>query len=86
MMLARFRTPALGITIGAAVMAPVLGLAVPAQAAPTGHGGSGPASAHARTPSVINNAVFAGYQATVPAVVTFVATLMTLPAWKAVVV
>ena len=30
MMLARFRIPALGITMGAAVMAPVLGLAVPA--------------------------------------------------------
>jgi hypothetical protein len=67
MMLARFRTPALGITIGAAVMAPVLGLAVPAQAAATGHGGSGPAGAHARTLSVINNQVFAGYVATVAA-------------------
>jgi hypothetical protein len=67
MMLARFRTPALGITIGAAMMAPVLGLAVPAQAAATGHGGSGPAGAHARAPSVINSTAFAGYQATVAA-------------------
>ena len=65
-MLARFRLPALAITVGAAVMAPVLGLAAPAQAATTGHGG-GAADAHARTPSVINNTVFAGYQATVTA-------------------
>jgi hypothetical protein len=67
MMLARFRMPALAVVIGAAVVAPVLGLAAPAQAAATGHGGGGPAGAHARTPSVINNTVFAGYQATVAA-------------------
>jgi hypothetical protein len=67
MKLAQFRMPALAITIGAAVMAPVLGLAVPAQAAATGHGGSGPAAAQARTPSAINSTGFAGYQATVTA-------------------
>jgi hypothetical protein len=67
MMLARFRMPAVAITIGVAVTAPVLALAAPAQAGATGHGGGGAAGAHARTPSVINNTVFAGYQATVTA-------------------
>jgi hypothetical protein len=66
-MLARFRMHALAVTIGAvAVVAPVLSLAAPAQAAPAGHGG-GPASAHARALSVINSDHFAGYQATVAA-------------------
>jgi hypothetical protein len=67
MRLAPFRLPALAVTTGTAVVASVLGLAVPAQAAATGHGGSGRAGAYARTLSVINNAVFAGYQATVAA-------------------
>ncbi len=64
MALARLRMPALAITIGAtAVVAPLLSLAAPAQAAAGGHGGSGPASAHAR--AVINSSTFAGYQAAV---------------------
>ena len=68
MMLARFRMPALAVTIGAtAVVAPVLCLAAPAQAAAAGHGGSGLAGAHARALSVINSPTFAGYQATVAA-------------------
>jgi hypothetical protein len=68
MMLARFRMPALAVTIGAtAVVAPLLSLAAPAQAAAGGHGGSGLASAQARALSVINSASFAGYQATVAA-------------------
>jgi hypothetical protein len=68
MMLARFRMPALAVTIGAtAMVAPVLGLAAPAQAAAAGHGGGGLASAHARALSVINSDHFAGYQATVAA-------------------
>lgn len=66
-MLARFRAPAIAITVGVAVVAPVLSLAVPAQAAATGHGGGGAAGAHAGTASVINNTVFAGYEATVAA-------------------
>ena len=67
MLLARFRMPALAVTIGAtAAVAPLLGLA-PAQAATAGHGGSGPAGPHARTASVVNSTVFAGYQATVTA-------------------
>ena len=67
-MLARFRMPALAVTIGAtAVVAPLLGLAAPAQAAAGGNGGSGPAGAPARSPSAINSTVFAGYQATVAA-------------------
>jgi len=68
MMLGRFRVPVLAVTIGAAaVVAPGLNLAAPAQAAAAGHGGSGLASAHAGAPSVINSPAFAGYQATVAA-------------------
>lgn len=48
-------------------MAPVLGLAVPAQAAAGGHDGGGPAGAHARAVSVNNSPAFAGYQANVAA-------------------
>ena len=67
-MLARFRMPAFAVTIGAvAVVAPVLGLAGPAQATAGPNGGGGPASAQARAPSVINSTGFAGYQATVAA-------------------
>ena len=45
-MLARFRMPALAVTIGAAaVVAPVLSLAAPAQATAGPNGGGGPASA-----------------------------------------
>ena len=67
MVLARFRMPALAVTIGAAVTVPLLSLA-PAQAAAGGNvGGRGPASARASAPSVINNTVFAGYQASVAA-------------------
>jgi hypothetical protein len=68
MMLARFRTPALAVMVGAAaVAAPLLGLAVPAQAAAGGHGGSGPASADAQAVAVVNSDHFAGYQANVTA-------------------
>jgi len=68
MMLARLRVPAFAVAIGAAaVVAPLLSLAAPAQAAAGGHGGSGLASGHAGAPSVINTPGFAGYQATVPA-------------------
>jgi hypothetical protein len=68
MMLARFRMPALAVTIGAAaVAAPVLSLAAPAQAAAAGRGGGGLAAGHARALSVINSDGFAGYQATVTA-------------------
>jgi hypothetical protein len=68
MMLARFRVPVLAVTIGAAaVVAPLLSLAAPAQAAAAGHGGSGLASAHPGALSVINSTTFAGYQATVTA-------------------
>lgn len=67
-MLAQFRVPALAVTIGAAaVVAPVLSLMAPAQAATAGHGGGGLASAHARGLSVINSDHFAGYEATVTA-------------------
>ena len=65
MVLARFRMPALAVTIGAAALAlPLLTLAVPAQAAARGNvGGRAPASAQPGTPLVINNTTFAGYQA-----------------------
>ena len=67
MMLAQFRMPALAVTIGAAAMvAPVLSLVAPAQAAAAGHGGNGPTGAHTRALSV-SNPVFAGYQANVAA-------------------
>jgi hypothetical protein len=66
MMLARFRMPALAVTIGAAaVVGPLLSLAVPAQAAAGGHGGSGPAGAHAMALLVNSDNTFAGYQANV---------------------
>jgi hypothetical protein len=55
-----------GGAVGAALVAPVLSLAAPAQAA-AGHGGSGPAGAHARALSVTNSDHFAGYHVTVPA-------------------
>jgi len=68
MMLAQFRMPALAVTIGvAAVVAPVLSLVAPAQAAAAGHGGSALASAHAGKVSVTNSDHFAGYEATVTA-------------------
>jgi hypothetical protein len=68
MMLARFRMCALAVTSGAAAVGvAVLGLAASAQAAAGADGGGGPAGAHARASSVINSAVFAGYQATVAA-------------------
>lgn len=68
MMLARFRVPALAIIVGAAtVVAPVLSLTAPAQAAAGGYGGGGPAGAHAKALVVINSDHFAGYQATVAA-------------------
>jgi hypothetical protein len=68
MKLAGFRAPALAVTVGAvALVAPMLSLAAPAQAAATGHGGGGPAGAHARALSAINSPTFAGYQATVAA-------------------
>jgi hypothetical protein len=67
MMLAQFRMPALAVTIaGAAVVAPVLSLVAPAQAAAARHGGNGPTGAHTRTLSV-SNPTFAGYQANVAA-------------------
>ena len=67
MVLARFRMPALAVTIGAAALAlPLLSLAAPAQAAAGGNGGGrGPAGARASAPSVVNNTTFAGYQASV---------------------
>ena len=66
MMLGRFRMPALAVTIGAvAVVAPVLGLVAPAQAAAGPNGGGSPASGQARALSVKSSTVFAGYQATV---------------------
>lgn len=66
MMLARFRMPALAITIGAAaVVGPLLSLATPAQAAAGRHGGNGPTGAHTRALSVVSNPTFAGYQANV---------------------
>jgi hypothetical protein len=65
MMLAQFRMPALAVTIGvAAMVAPVLSLVAPAQAAAAGHGGKGPTGAHTRARSV-SNPTFAGYQANV---------------------
>lgn len=68
MKLAGFRVPALAVTVGAvALVAPILSLAAPVQAAAAGHGGSGPAGAHTRALSVINSRTFAGYQATVTA-------------------
>jgi hypothetical protein len=68
MNLAGFRMPALAVTVGAvALVAPILSLAAPAQAAAAGHGGSGPAGARTRALSVINSRTFAGYQATVTA-------------------
>jgi hypothetical protein len=67
MMLAGFRMPALAITIGAAAMvAPVLSLVAPAQAAAAGHGGNGLTGAHTRALSV-SDPTFAGYQANVAA-------------------
>jgi acyl dehydratase len=67
MILARFRMPALAVTIGlAAVAVPLLSLAAPAQAAAGENvGGGGPASAWASAPSVISSRAFAGYQAPV---------------------
>ena len=68
MMLARFRVPALAVTIGAAaVVAPVLSLVAPAQAAAAGHGGGALAGAHARGISLVNSDHFAGYEANVAA-------------------
>jgi hypothetical protein len=67
MMLARFRVLALALTIGTtAVVAPLLGLTVPAQAAGE-NGGGGPSGTQARAPSAVKSTVFAGYQATVAA-------------------
>jgi len=82
MMLARFRMPAFAVTIGAAaVVAPLLGLAAPAQAAAGGDGGGGPAGAHAKALSVTNSDHFAGYQVTVAAgSATSSAAQYTLPA------
>jgi integrase len=66
MVLARFRMPALALTIGAAALALPLSLAVPAQAAAAGNGGGrGYTTALPAAPSVINNTTFAGYQASV---------------------
>ena len=66
MVLARFRMPALAVTIGAAALALPLSLAVPAQAAAGGNsGGGGPAGVRVSAPSVINTRTFAGYQASV---------------------
>ena len=65
-MLARFRMPALAVTIGAAaVVGPLLSLATPAQAAAGGHRGSGPVAAHAGALLVNSDPTFAGYQANV---------------------
>jgi len=61
---ARFRMPALAVTIGAALAVPLLSLA-PAQAAGGNVGGGWPTSARASAPSVINSPGFAGYQASV---------------------
>lgn len=70
---ARSRVPALAVTIGAAaVLAPVLSLGAPAQAAAGGNGGA---------PSVINSPNFAGYQAPVtPGSATSSAARFTVPA------
>jgi hypothetical protein len=67
MVLARFRMTALAVTIAAAAVAlPLLNLAVPAQAAAGANGGGrGPAGVRPGAPSVINNTMFAGYQASV---------------------
>lgn len=67
MVLARFRTPALAVTIGAAAVAlPLLSLAVPAQAAAGGNvGGRGYTIVRPGAPSVTNNTDFAGYVAAV---------------------
>ena len=60
----RFRL--LALTAGAAaLMAPLLGFAAPAQAATAGDGGHGPASGPGRAPSQSDSTTFAGYQATV---------------------
>jgi len=68
MMLAQFRMPALAVTIGiAAVVAPVLSLVAPAQAARVGHGGGGLPGAHAKEVSEVNSDHFAGYEANVTA-------------------
>lgn len=68
MKLAQFRMPALAVTIGAAaVVAPVLSLVAPAQAATAGHGGSALARVHAGELAVINSDHFAGYEADVTA-------------------
>src|SRR5258708_5615263 len=67
MVLARFRKPALAVTIGAAALALPLSLAVPAEAAAAGDSGGAPASARPGAASVINNPFFAGYQASVAA-------------------
>src|SRR5258708_1839859 len=63
MVLARFRKPALAVTIGAAALALPLSLAVPAEAAAAGDSGGAPASARPGAASVINNPFFAGYPA-----------------------
>jgi hypothetical protein len=66
MVLARFRTSALAVTIGAAVALPLLSLAAPAQAAAGGNGnGGGYTIARPGVPSVINNPDLAGYVAAV---------------------
>ena len=66
MELARFRKPALAVTIGAVALALPLSLAVPAQAAARVNGGGrGPAGVRVSVPSVINTRTFAGYQASV---------------------
>jgi len=67
MVLARFRKPALAVTIGAAALALPLSLAVPAEAAAVGDSGGAPASARPGAASVINNPFFAGYQASLAA-------------------
>jgi hypothetical protein len=67
MVLARFRTPVLAVTIGAAAAAlALLSLAVPAQAAAGGNvGGRGYTIVRPGAPSVMNNTDFAGYVAAV---------------------
>src|SRR5262249_48005094 len=67
MLLARFRMPALAVTIGAAAVAlPLLSLAAPAQAAAGANGGGrGYTSARPFAPSVHNNPDLAGYGALV---------------------
>ena len=82
MVLARFRTAALAVTIGAAAVGlPLLSLAAPAQAAAGGDGsGRGYTIARPAAPSVINNPLIAGYQAAVaPGSATSVAAQFKVP-------